>query len=218
MASRDTEFAAFVDARGPALIRTASLLELDDSAAQDAVVVALGQAARQWRVLSRDGNAEAEARRHIHQALVDRWRRHDAGNTVPPETALGDDSSSARQALAALTNRQRALVVLSGFDGLTSTEVARPAWAPRPATSSGTSTKRPRGFAAQPVSRRTPPSLPCSTLRPPARFRPTSLTGPSRRPARATGASLPARPSGWSRSLRWSTGVVCCCSPDGADA
>ena len=124
MANGPAGFAEFVDARGPALMRTASLLELDDAAAQDAVVVALGKAARQWRVLSRDGNAEAEARRHIHQTLVDRWRRHDAGNTVPPETALGEDSSSARQALAALTNRQRALVVLPGFDGLTSAEVA----------------------------------------------------------------------------------------------
>lgn len=124
MAKAPAGFAEFVDARGPALIRTASLLELDDAAAQDAVVEALAKAARQWRALSRDGNAEAEVRRNLHETVVGKWLRAHTLDTVPPTDAVDDDASSARTALAKLTNRERVLVVLSGFESLTSREIA----------------------------------------------------------------------------------------------
>ena len=90
MASRDSEFAAFVDERGSALWRSASLLELDAEVAEAALVASLASAARQWRTLSRDGSAEAEVRHRLHERLTARWRRAGSLHDVP-EVSLGDD-------------------------------------------------------------------------------------------------------------------------------
>ena len=56
MASRDSELSAFVDARGPALMRTASLLVLEG--ADDVLVEALSRALRRWREANRDDDVE----------------------------------------------------------------------------------------------------------------------------------------------------------------
>ena len=124
MAKAPAGFAEFVDARGPTLVRTASLLEFDDAVALDAVVATLASATRQWRALSRDGNAEAEVRRNLHETLISQWRRAGTVDAVPSAEATRADATSARRALATLTNRQRALVVLSGYESVGSREVA----------------------------------------------------------------------------------------------
>lgn len=105
-------------------MRTASLLEADIAVAQDAVVSSLASASRRWRALDRDGNAEAEVRRSLHETVIGLWRRADALDDVPPPDRLPVDASGARTALATLTNRQRALVVLAGLESLVSREIA----------------------------------------------------------------------------------------------
>ncbi len=124
MAKAPAGFADFVDARGPALMRTATLLELDDAIALDAVVASLASARRQWRALSRNGNAEAEIRKKLRETLIAGWRRTNTLDAHPPVDAAGADPSTARRALATLTNRQRALVVLSTYESMTGSEVA----------------------------------------------------------------------------------------------
>ncbi|MCZ3389532.1 MAG: hypothetical protein LH645_10550 [Actinomycetia bacterium] len=104
-------------------MRTASLLELNDAIALDAVVASLASARRQWRALSRDGNAEAEVRRNLRETLIAHWQRTQTLDAVPPPDAVADDAPGARRALATLTNRQRALVVLSTYESMTSSEV-----------------------------------------------------------------------------------------------
>ncbi len=124
MANGPAGFAEFVDVRGPAVVRAASLLELDDDLAQEAVVGALASAARQWRALSRDGSAEAEIRRHLHETLIAQSRRAQTFDAVPAPSAIADDAPGARHALATLTNRERVLVVLSGLESMSSREIS----------------------------------------------------------------------------------------------
>lgn len=123
MAKARAAFSDFADARSAALWRTASLLELDERAAEDTVVDVLAIAARRWRALARDGNAEVEVRRRLYESLLHRWRRTDSLDARPaPNSAAG--ASTERQALAALTNRERALIVLGSYESLTLAEAA----------------------------------------------------------------------------------------------
>lgn len=113
-----------MDARGAALARTASLLEVDEAFAQDAVVAALAKAARTWRALARDGNAETAVRHQLHEQVIGRWRREGLLNDIPDRSTVGADATMERQALATLSNRQRAIVVLVGYESLSIGEVA----------------------------------------------------------------------------------------------
>jgi RNA polymerase sigma-70 factor (sigma-E family) len=135
MADRYAGFADFVAARGPALMRTASLLTGDRGHAEDALQEALTKAALKWPSISRDGNPEPYVRQALYTVVIDRWRwrsrraRESLGET-PDRASHVDVGSDAdrrlvlREALARLTPRQRQVLVLRFYEDLTETQTA----------------------------------------------------------------------------------------------
>ena len=122
MVSRDRAFAEFVETRGPVLWRMASLLELDASDAERALVAALATTRRHWSALNRDGAAEGATRDALSAPFVLKRRRDGTLDDVDSAPA---NTPPHRAPLAALTARQRVLLVVPVFAGSTITEVAR---------------------------------------------------------------------------------------------
>jgi RNA polymerase sigma-70 factor (sigma-E family) len=130
----EAAFTAFVVARGPALLRLAWLLTADSDAAQDLVQEALARAVGRWDRIA-DGAHEAYLRTTIRSVWVDGWRRRrgawlDVVPDLPDDPAAGtrpgpgdtaDDTASRltlEDALARLTPRQRAVLVLRFYEDL----------------------------------------------------------------------------------------------------
>jgi RNA polymerase sigma-70 factor (sigma-E family) len=118
-------FSAWAASAQRRLLRTAVLLTGDHQRAEDLVQEALVKVALRWRRL-RDGRPEAYARQVIVRDNISWWRKHRREVLVePPEGRPVDltDSTERRllldRALAALTPRQRAVVVLRYYDDLT---------------------------------------------------------------------------------------------------
>jgi RNA polymerase sigma-70 factor (sigma-E family) len=122
-------FAEFVVARQAALLRTAYLLTGHAQDAEDLVQAALVKVVPQWRRI-RD-NPEPYVRRTMVNENVSRWRRRrwrEEATDVLPE-ALSHDPDSAeliavRDALRSLAPRQRAVLVLRYYEGLSEAEIA----------------------------------------------------------------------------------------------
>ncbi|CAM3320294.1 SigE family RNA polymerase sigma factor [Stackebrandtia soli] len=121
------EFAAFVRARSPALIRSAYLLTGDQHLAEDLVQSALARTHRAWRRVERLGNAEAYTRRAMYHLQVSWWRKPRVTEYYPeqlPEPRTpGDDHAHElerrdvlRRALARLTVKQRTVLVLRFYE------------------------------------------------------------------------------------------------------
>lgn len=128
--SRDRdEFTRWARARQAQLLRAALLISGDRGRAEDLVQDALTQVAMRWRRL-RDGSPDAYARRVIYHGNVSWWRRrrHEVLTAYDVEPAQQHESLdrglAIRCALAALTPRQRAVVVLRYFEDLTEREAA----------------------------------------------------------------------------------------------
>jgi RNA polymerase sigma-70 factor (sigma-E family) len=125
-ASSDAEsFGAWAASSQRRLLRTAVLLTGDHQRAEDLVQEALVKVALRWRRL-RDGRPEAYARTVIVRDNISWWRKHRREVLVePPERQSVDITDTAERrllldrALAALTPRQRAVVVLRYYDDLT---------------------------------------------------------------------------------------------------
>ena len=120
-------FRDFVVARSPALARTAYLLTGDRFLAEDLVQEALTRVASRWAKVSAGGDPEPYVRRVLYTCAVDGWRRR-RPREVPlsVDRATGrDDAEQATQrlalaaALAKLTPKQRAVLVLRFFEDLT---------------------------------------------------------------------------------------------------
>jgi RNA polymerase sigma-70 factor (sigma-E family) len=112
------------DARGP-LLRSAFLTTGSEALADDLVQEAMIKVAQRWSRL-RTGNPTAYARRIIHRDHVTWWRRRresPIAETVERMSPRDDDQVERRllvhDALARLTRRQRAVLVLRYFDDLT---------------------------------------------------------------------------------------------------
>jgi RNA polymerase sigma-70 factor (sigma-E family) len=137
----EQDLAAFVAARGPALLRLAWLLTADGPTAEDLVQDALARAIPRWTSISPGGH-EAYLRQAIRSAWIDSWRRRqvrggidlvpasDAGSR--DERGLEDsrvegtpDRLTVADALARLTARQRAVLVLRFYEDQTERETAR---------------------------------------------------------------------------------------------
>jgi RNA polymerase sigma-70 factor (sigma-E family) len=128
-------FAAFVAARTPSLLRLAWLLAADLDAAEDIVQEALARTVPRWRRVSRGGNPEAYVRAVIRSVWVDTWRRRRRWPTalggVPERGGDADEGEDAvrrlavAEALARLAPRQRAVLVLRFYEDLTEVETAR---------------------------------------------------------------------------------------------
>ena len=129
----EEQFVAFVTARRPAWLRLAWLLTGDAHVGEDLVQVALERTARHWSRVSRDGEPEAYVRRAIYTAHVSAWRRTTSrvaevlgGSREPAPTPGGDPDTrlTLQAALARLTAKQRAVLVLRFYDDLTEPQVA----------------------------------------------------------------------------------------------
>ncbi len=122
-------FSEFVLARQAALLRTAYLLTGHAQDAEDLVQVALVKVVPQWRRIS--DNPEPYVRRVIVNENISRWRRrrwreHPTGD-LPDVLAEATDHAellAVRSALAALAPRQRAVLVLRYYEGLSEAEIA----------------------------------------------------------------------------------------------
>lgn len=130
-------FEEFVRDRSVGLLRTAYLLTGNRSDAEDLLQEALTGLARQWAKVSRTGSPEAYARRTLHNAAIDGYRRR----SVRPVVVVGEPSMTTpaggdpfadsdrrltlQAALARLTPRQRAVLVLRFYEQHTEVETAR---------------------------------------------------------------------------------------------
>lgn len=129
---REVELREFVSARGAALSRAAYLLTGDHQAAEDLVQDTYVVLVRRWQ---RSGVVDPEAyvRRILYSRFVDGWRRRrltELPSASPPDTPGGDEAGAVadrltlQQALALLTPRQRAVLVLRFFEDLTEVQAA----------------------------------------------------------------------------------------------
>jgi RNA polymerase sigma-70 factor (sigma-E family) len=131
---RDAAFRAFVAARRPALLRTATLLAAGDAhAAEDLVQTALTRLYVAWPRVDRAHGPEAYARRILVNALIDErrrpWSRRESSRAELPDVpadapASAEDRDAVRRALAALAPRMRAAVVLRHWLGYDVAECA----------------------------------------------------------------------------------------------
>jgi RNA polymerase sigma-70 factor (sigma-E family) len=126
-------FRELVLRRGDALARTGFLLTGDWGRGEDLVQSALATTWTHWRSLRAADAAEAYARRCMARTATAWWRRKWRGEVstgaVPdvaghsPYDAV-EVAETVSRALATLTPRQRAVVVLRYFDDLTETATA----------------------------------------------------------------------------------------------
>ncbi|MFI6921290.1 SigE family RNA polymerase sigma factor [Nonomuraea spiralis] len=125
-------FAKYVAHRHLRLCRMAYLLTRDWGAAEDLVQTALAKAWVAWRRI--EGNPDPYVYRIIVNTHATWWRRLWRGE-VPvetlPETAVPQDHAAAVEdqaalwkAIATLSPRQRAVIVLHYFEGRTLTQIA----------------------------------------------------------------------------------------------
>ncbi|MFC0712910.1 SigE family RNA polymerase sigma factor [Cellulomonas biazotea] len=132
-AGRDTEFTAFVRSATPALTRTAWLLCGDVHQADELVQSALVRTYLAWP-RARERDPLAYARRALANQRIETWRRRRREVLVaPPDVPDSGRPSDAERvaqrdqlvrALATLSARQRRVVVLRHFEGLSEREVA----------------------------------------------------------------------------------------------
>ncbi len=141
----EAEFTSFVRARGPALLRLGWLLTTDADAAEDLVQEALVRVVPTWDRVA-PGAREAYVRAAMRSLWIDGWRRR-RGRLLSvvadlPEAALlragrrvagaaGTDATEGTagrlalmDALARLTPRQRAVLVLRFYEDLTERQTA----------------------------------------------------------------------------------------------
>ncbi len=130
--SDEASFTAWARDRQLALLRTAILLTGDRHRAEDLVQEALAKVAVRWRRLHA-GNPEAYARQVIVRDNISWWRKHqrevvleinDDVRREPDPTPAVDRRLSLDRALAALTPRQRAVIVLRFYEDLSERDTA----------------------------------------------------------------------------------------------
>jgi RNA polymerase sigma-70 factor (sigma-E family) len=123
--------AAFLDARGDALLRTAVLLAPGREAGEDLLQEALERLLRKWHKV--DGNPEGYLRRIMYNRAVDGFRRQARRPEVlglPATAAVADHASQLdlrlvlMTSLELLTPRQRAAVVARYWEQLSEAETA----------------------------------------------------------------------------------------------
>lgn len=132
-AARDADFSAYMAARTQALVRTAYLLSGDLHTAEDLVQTALAKLDLAWdRIESRNALDSYVLRVIVneHNSLWRRpWKRREAVTETLPETGEDDqydDGTNARlwSFVQTLPRRQRAVIVLRFYEGLSDSEIA----------------------------------------------------------------------------------------------
>jgi RNA polymerase sigma-70 factor (sigma-E family) len=135
MADRYEGFETFVAQRGPALMRTASLLTGDRGLAEDALQETLTKVALKWPSVRAEGDPEPYVRRALYSVVVDRWRWRSRrapeqlgdvpdAHGSPDHAADADRRLTVAAALGRLTPRQRQVLVLRYYEDLTEAQTA----------------------------------------------------------------------------------------------
>jgi RNA polymerase sigma-70 factor (sigma-E family) len=128
----EESFRVFVGTRLPALKRSAWLLVGDVHLAEDLVQTALTKAAMRWERIVARGDPEAYVRRILYTEHVSWWRRRRftevPGDGIADRSAAPPDDVPTRvtlqRALAKLTPKQRAVLVLRYYEDLSETQTA----------------------------------------------------------------------------------------------
>jgi RNA polymerase sigma-70 factor (sigma-E family) len=129
--SQPAEFAEYVAARLPSLLRFGYALTGNPHDANDLVQDALERVGVRWASIGRDGqNPDAYVRRVMVNARTSRWRRRRSETLVAevPDTGVRTrdrfDDEPLWQALRELPPRQRAVIVLRYYENLSEAEIA----------------------------------------------------------------------------------------------
>lgn len=131
--TRDTEFAAYMQARQPALLRTAYLMTGDAHTAEDVVATALAKLYLAWDKIRDRESVDGYVRRIIANETTSLWRRpwrrREVAADVLPEGGREDAYDDGRaaavwRAVSSLPPRQRAVVVLRYYEELSEAEIA----------------------------------------------------------------------------------------------
>jgi len=127
-------FEEFTAARLPAMLRYAAVLTGDQGLAEDVVQEVLVRAYTRWRRITAVDEPERYVRRMITNEYLSwrrRWARITPRHTVTPAASDAPDHPTThadREALktelARLPRRQRAVLVLRYYEGLTDAEIA----------------------------------------------------------------------------------------------
>jgi RNA polymerase sigma-70 factor (sigma-E family) len=132
-AQLDEEFRDFMQHRWPAMVRLAYALTGDQGHAEDVAQAAFARAYASWPKIRRTGNPEAYVRRIVINENRNRFRKQRVAERLtgaPPESSSADttrqydERSALIAALQRLAPRQRAVVVLRYWLGLTEAEAA----------------------------------------------------------------------------------------------
>ena len=132
IASED-EFAEFVAAALPGLLRFGHVLTGNPQSAEDLVQTALGRSLRAWR-MHRIDDPRAFVRKVMVNSYASWYRRHAGrewvtadpaeGNSVPDSACQADDRDVVWRALRALPPRQRSVLVLRYYEDMTEAQIA----------------------------------------------------------------------------------------------
>ncbi len=130
----DESFVEFVHARSAALLRTAYLLTGDHGHAEDLVQSSLLAAYRSWSRIRDPAATEAYVRRILVRRTLSwrqrRWRSELITGAVPEQPGRDEPQSGASHdslwpLVLQLSERQRAVVVLTYYEDMAEAEVAR---------------------------------------------------------------------------------------------
>ncbi len=131
MEASEESFRAFVTARLPALKRAAWLLTGDVHLAEDLVQTALAKTASRWEQVVAGGDPEPYVRRILYTEHVSWWRRRKLPEVlrddVPEQQQAEVDvplQVTMMDALARLTPKQRAVLLLRYYEDLSESQAA----------------------------------------------------------------------------------------------
>ena len=132
--AKDAEFAEYMAARQPSLLRTAYLLTGDRHAAEDLVQTALAKLYLSWDKVQRRELVDGYVRRIMVNENNSLWRRGWKRNEVatgelPDRGALTAEPDHGEKAalwdfVQTLPRKQRAVIVLRYYEGLSEMEIA----------------------------------------------------------------------------------------------
>ncbi|MGB0099215.1 MAG: hypothetical protein WBP61_02950, partial [Nocardioides sp.] len=126
MGGQDADFASYVAARWPVLVRSVVLLGAPGAVAEDVVVAGLARCSSGWTRVLRSDDVET----HVYRAVIGCWhqrQRRGLPDPGPDPAEGGATEGSAAELLTrldALSHGQREVLVLSAFAGLSDGQVA----------------------------------------------------------------------------------------------
>jgi RNA polymerase sigma-70 factor (sigma-E family) len=138
--ARDAEFAAYMAARQPSLLRTAYLLTGDRHAAEDLVQTALAKLYLSWDKVQRRELVDGYVRRILVNENNSLWRRawkrrevstdelperHDTHAPSAHDTADHGERQALWEFVQTLPRKQRAVIVLRFYEDLSEAETAQ---------------------------------------------------------------------------------------------